>query len=169
MADFAVWGCAIAEAAGFGQETFLSAYNASIALQNEEAINASGLATTIVMFMEGQDKWEGSPTKLLGELEGIAMLEKVDMRSRMWPQGAQALLRRLKEVQSNLLKIGIRVSHGHAAKGRRFIALEKIVASDPKDVALTQEPKSIFEQIIDAGEEGQGCDGCDISPDPNVQ
>lgn len=144
MADFAVWGCAIAEAAGFGQEVFIRAYNSSISLQNEEAINASGLATTIVMFMEGQDRWEGSPTKLLGELEGIAALEKVDMRSKMWPQGAQALLRRLKEVQSNLLKAGIKVSHGHAAKGRRFIALEKV--SMPNT----------------------GCDGCDNLPNQNV-
>lgn len=144
MADFAVWGCAIAKAAGFGQEAFLKGYGASIALQNEEAISASGLATTIVMFMEGHTEWEGSPTELLNELEGIAMLEKVDMRSRMWPKGAQALLRRLKEVQSNLLKTGIKVSHGYGTKGRRFIALSRIES---------------------AATASEGCDGCDISLD----
>lgn len=140
MADFAMWGCAIADAAGLGQEVFLKEYNACIALQNEEAISASGLATSIVMFMEGRTDWKGSPTELLNELEGIAMLEKVDMHSRMWPKGAQSLLRRLKEVQTNLLKVGIKVEHGFGTAGRRFIALSR-------------------------APEAQSCDSCDISTD----
>lgn len=169
MADFAMWGCAIAEATGFGQEIFLRAYNASIALQNEEAINASGLATTILMFMEGREDWKGSPTELLNDLEGIGMLEKVDMKSRMWPKGAQALLRRLKEIQNNLLKVGIKASYGLGSNGRRFIELSKIqstiplIATDPSDAKA---PKSILQELIEAGTE-RSCDSCDNFPNQN--
>lgn len=169
MADFAMWGCAIAEAAGFTQQDFLRAYGASIALQNEEAINASGLATTILMFMEGREEWKGSPTELLNELEGIAMLEKVDMRSRMWPKGAQALLRRLKEIQNNLLKVGIKAGHGTGPKGRRFIELSRIqltaplIATAPTDEKV---PKSILQELIEVGAD-KGCDGCDDFPNKN--
>ncbi len=38
MADWARWGFAIAEAAGFGGARFLDAYRANLALQNEEAL-----------------------------------------------------------------------------------------------------------------------------------
>ncbi len=170
MADFAMWGCAIAEAAGIGQDVFLRSYGASITMQNEEAITASGLATTIVMFMEGRDGWEGSPTELLNELEGIAALEKVDMGSRMWPKGAQALLRRLKEVQANLLKIGIQVRHGYATNGRRFIALSKKLesgAAQPSHI-VSQPQESLFEKTQDEDKSTESCDGCDSLPPSNV-
>lgn len=151
MADFALWGAAMAEALGYGHERFLSAYRENIGQQNDEALHSSPIAQAVITFMQGQTEWEGSPTELLAELEAIALLEKFNVRSRRWPQGVQALLRRLKEVQSNLLSIGILIEHGQLGQGRRFIRLIRNATT----VTEKAQPKD------------KGGDGCDIQSSGN--
>ena len=50
MADFAIWGEAIARALGYKEFEFLNAYNSNIGAQNVEAIEASLLGPVIVRF-----------------------------------------------------------------------------------------------------------------------
>ena len=51
LADFATWGYAVAEAAGWGGARFLVAYERNINRQHEEAVSASSLARAIQEFM----------------------------------------------------------------------------------------------------------------------
>jgi hypothetical protein len=124
MADFAKWGCAIAEAIGSTKEAFLAAYNSNIDRQNDEAIYASSVAQAILMFMDEQDEWEGTPADLLVKLEKIAFAKQLD-RDYSWPKGPVWLTRRLNEVQTNLASKGINVSHSTTATSR-IIKLTKI-------------------------------------------
>ncbi|HEX6281376.1 MAG TPA: DNA polymerase domain-containing protein [Nitrososphaera sp.] len=101
MADFAIWGEAIARALGYKEFEFLIAYNANIGAQNVEAIEASLLGPVVVKFasnlllrtnskqQEEKEKdqhrlqdndqnnglllWEGRAEDLLKALEGIAV------------------------------------------------------------------------------------------------
>lgn len=107
MADFCRWGYAISEAIGAGGQTFLDAYYENIGRANDEAISNNPIATAVVALMLGKAKWEGTPAGLLEALEKVAEVEKINTKSKSWPQAANALSRRLKQVKSNLLDAGI--------------------------------------------------------------
>ena len=78
MADFALWGEAIARAMGYKDLEFIQAYYENIGKQNIEAIENHPLGQAIAKFYEEEihDKsktsWEGQPAKLLEQLEIVA-------------------------------------------------------------------------------------------------
>jgi hypothetical protein len=123
MADFTKWGCAVAQAVGEQQHTFLSAYHANITQQHEEAIAAHPMGVVIVAFMEEQAVWEGTPSALLNALRPIAEDRQVE-KHRQFPRNANWVWRRLKEVRVNLAEKGIHCSMSHGTD--RCIRLEKI-------------------------------------------
>ncbi len=119
MADWAVWGCAIAEAMGIGHETFLDAYYANINFQHEEVVNSEPVCHTLTYFMAEKEYWEGTPSDLYGALEMIAQDDlKVDKSSR-WPKAAHALSRYLKSYSHNLAQVGIEII-AERGKSRRL-------------------------------------------------
>jgi len=69
MADFAIWGCAIAKALGYYDGAFTDAYNANIQSQNREALEASPVGELILKFMEDKQEWKGKASDLLTTLE----------------------------------------------------------------------------------------------------
>ncbi len=138
MADFARWGCAIARALGYEDKDFLDAYNRNIVSQNEAAIEASPVGTTIVTLMEDQEVWEGTPTQLLTDLEKLAESLKVNVKARDWPKDPSWLTRRIQLIHSNLADQGIKVTRDDKSRPRRLI-LQKVsenpVAADNGDEA----------------------------------
>jgi hypothetical protein len=116
MADFALWGCAVAETLGYSQEEFLAAYQANINEQNEEAIREHPVATAVRGFIEEKGNWSGTPTELLDQLNTIAEHEKIDIRQKLWPKAAQSLSRRLNEAKTNLGNVGIIINMTHGSK-----------------------------------------------------
>jgi hypothetical protein len=118
MADFTRWGYAIAEAAGWGGETFLQAYLGNQSRSNEEAIFAHPVAAAVTAFMKTRSKWNGTVATLLDELEHVAFQEKINTNVKSWPKAPNILSRRLKEVLSNLKQTGITldIRHGGDAK-----------------------------------------------------
>ncbi len=124
-ADFATWGCAAAEAMGVGGKTFLDAYWRSIGRQNEVAIESHPVASAVVALLEDRGGWEGTPAELLAALEGVAEREKIDTKAKTWPKAAHVLTRRLREVKSNLIEVGITWEESRDER-HRWIALRKI-------------------------------------------
>jgi len=135
MADFATWGCAVAKALGRTEEDFLEAYQSNIKVQNQEAIEASPVATLIIALIlrqeerEGRRQWDGSPTELLSELKGIADGIGIDIKDKRFPKDPNWLWRHIKEVRTNLMAVGIKVSRNDTATERR-ITIEKKSISD---------------------------------------
>jgi DNA polymerase III delta prime subunit len=107
LADFTVMGCAIAEALGYSKEAFLEAYHQNMSLRDEEVLDSSPLAAAIVAFMDGRACYEGTPSGLLEQLSQVAARERIDTANRFWPKAANVLTRRLNEVRTNLLNLGI--------------------------------------------------------------
>lgn len=120
MADFAHWGCAIAKVLGYSQDEFLSVYNKNLSQQNEEAIEASPVAATVIELMTKRDRWEGSPTELYEELKTLA----VELKIFEWPRGAAAFSKKLNIVQTNLAEAGINIIRDR--KDRRKITIQKV-------------------------------------------
>jgi len=117
MADFTLWGYAVAEAMGGDGEAFLRSYENNRKKQNLEAIEGHPVARAIVCFMENKKNWEGSPDELLTLLDNIVEgFHKTT--SRHWPQAGYVLTRRLNIVKVNLADVGIDVETGiHTEKG----------------------------------------------------
>jgi hypothetical protein len=119
MADFALWGEAIARALGYKELEFINAYFENIGKQNIEAIDAHPLGQAIAKFFDQEERererasevLEGSPLEILEQLEVVAEQKKINTNHRLWPKSHNALTRRLNQIRSNLLEgLGIEVT-----------------------------------------------------------
>ncbi len=125
MADFVVWGCAIAEALGYTQQQFLNAYYSNIKNQNDEVLQDSLVATAVFQLMETQDEWIGTPSQLLKILKGIAEKQEVDVQNEKgFPKAANSLSRILNNLKTNLAEEGISFTRGSENK-KRLVYLKK--------------------------------------------
>lgn len=131
MADFSHWGSAIAQALGYRAEDFLEAYKANISNQNKEALEASPVGLAIIYFMFDRNKWSGTPTELLSELEKITPKLRIDQNHKSWPKDARWVWRRISEVLPNLETEGIKATRDK--DDTRLIILEKTPNNDVND------------------------------------
>jgi hypothetical protein len=106
MADFAVWGEAIARAMGCKELEFLDAYYSVLERQNVDAVEATLVGPAIVHFVDTWQQerttWEGSPDELLNELRRVAEAFGIDTRDSMFPKKANSLIRKLKPLLPDL-------------------------------------------------------------------
>jgi len=107
MADFAKWGCAVAEALGHTQEQFTIAYNENREIQNKQAIEESPIALAIVTLMDNRNIWNGTSQMLLKRLKQIAVKEELD--SSLFPKSPSILSRRVNQIKQNLKSEGIKI------------------------------------------------------------
>jgi hypothetical protein len=120
MADFTRWGCAIAEATGYGQDAFVQAYKDNINRQNEEAIEASPVAKAVIEFMKEYESWQGTAEELLKTLNLKFGMSSISS-SPLWPKAPEWMSRRLNDVETNLNAIGIRIEFVRTPDGRNII------------------------------------------------
>jgi Bifunctional DNA primase/polymerase, N-terminal len=143
MADFAVWGEAIARAMGCKELEFLEVYYSVLERQNVDAVEATLVGPAIVNFVEtwpdGTGEWQGSPDTLLDELRKVAEAFRIDVRDRMWPKKGNSLTRKLKPLLPDLrqgynIDIAItRDTKGEKTKSRNstWITIRKIPPRSP--------------------------------------
>jgi hypothetical protein len=135
MADFAIWGEAIARAMGYKELQFINAYYNNIGKQNIEAIENSPLSQAIsklVRFGEGQNEegntssgvpcsWQGPMSKALERLNIMASENNIDI-SKSWPKAPNSLSRKLKPLLSNLREgLNINVTIIRNTAGNRMV------------------------------------------------
>ncbi len=125
MADFAVWGEAIARAIGYKPMEFIEAYYRNIGRQNVEAIESNPLAQTLDKFVdswykEGQEAcWQSPTSKVLEKLNKTAQAYGIDTSSKLWPKAANSLTKRLRPILSNLREgLGIHVVISRNSTGK---------------------------------------------------
>ena len=142
MADFSIWGEAIARSLGYRENEFIRAYYNNIGFQDNEVIDSSSLGFAIKKFVEKvcsldldghqsvNDKttlFEGPPLELLAELNKIANQEGINTNQRDWPSDHKWLVKRIKILKSNLQKVlGIKISIDRTSKNNTsIIKIEK--------------------------------------------
>lgn len=129
MADFAAWGYAITKSLGKDGNKFVEVYSQHIKEKAETTLELHPLGQAIIAFGNKylgeifEKKWKGSPSELLEKLDGVTKQEKIDTTSKIWPQAANWLGRRLKEIQSDLRENGIDVESKKVG-GKRLIFIE---------------------------------------------
>lgn len=144
MADFTLWGCALARAFSSDDKDFLDAYYGNIGEQHEEAINENAVATAISIFMEDKDQWEGSASSLLALLETAADNEKINIKGSGWPRAANSLSRKLNEVKTNLAEVSIYIDSHKGTSGRRIVTISKTAK---KTASIATEVSSVPPQL----------------------
>jgi Domain of unknown function (DUF3854) len=126
MADFCRIGCAVEVVLGWPRGSFASAMRTNAADQVEEALEAAPLAQEVRSFMEQREKWEGTASKLLVELN--AKVDQDVKRSRAWPPDATRLSRALGQIAPILRALGLDIERGdrEGRDGTRILRLTKL-------------------------------------------
>ena len=122
MADFAEWGCAIAEACGWGTKFFLEAYSREGEARNLAALDSSPVAQALLGFTAEHREWSGPAADLLCALGLFASGNGIDTRVSGWPKQPHVLSRRISEAVPNLRRLGLHVTHGWRGS-QRIISL----------------------------------------------
>jgi hypothetical protein len=125
MADFAKWAMAVELGQGRDPELFLAAFAMNVQRQNEEALNASVVATVLLALLSDCDGWSGQPHELYARLKEKAEELKIPTKSResSFPGSAATLSRRLKEIRPNLIALGWEIDFGKS--GPRTVTIRK--------------------------------------------
>jgi len=127
MADFAESCEIISRCLGHPENAFIEAYRENIDNQNDEIIESSPVAESIIAFMENKNSWIDTPTQLLQMLGDIVSQVDPNIRkSKYWPKIAARLTYKINEIIPNLLKRGIEVVSGEKVNGKRVIKITKI-------------------------------------------
>lgn len=94
-------------------------------LELKDAMDQDPVLEAVVIWIRENPRFEGTQTKLLGELSKIGKKYGVDMRGKAWPKGAAQLSLRINKLIPLLLKAGVEVEIGRKAGGQRFIVLAR--------------------------------------------
>lgn len=125
MADFASWGCAIAEALEIGQKAFLTAYARNINSQSEELINDSTVATLIKTIVDDRGgEWSSSPESLFTAFKNQAEAEKI-VGGRL-PASPSALMRELNRLKTPFEEMGYQIT----SASDRTVTIHKIAPEE---------------------------------------
>ena len=144
MADYAIWGEAIAQEMGYNENEFLVAYYGNIGFQNNEVIESSPLAFAIKRLVDkystsmslssenssSKTIFEGTPSDLLDDLNKIAIEEKINTNNREWTNDRKWLIRKINVIKTNLEKgLGLKININRDTKNNTStINIEKNVS-----------------------------------------
>jgi hypothetical protein len=127
MADFAESCEIISRCLGYSENAFINAYRENIDNQNDEIIEASPIAESIIIFMENKKQWIGTPTQLYQYLcDIISQVDSNLKRSAYWPKGPNRLTYKINEIVPNLLKREIEIVTGEKINGQRVIIIRRL-------------------------------------------
>lgn len=115
------WGCAIAEAMGYGKDVFLSVYTGNIDSQNSEVLGEHIEAELLRAFMEDKTEWTGTMSEL------YELLKKDVKGGDDFPKTSNALSRKLNSLKINLEEAGIQVIKNKGT--RRSVTIRKVPAN----------------------------------------
>lgn len=109
MADFTVWGCAVAESIGYSREDFLRAYYSNIGRQHDEVIASDNTASYLVRLMTERESWSGKAAELFGAMLAMAKADDLDPHRLGLPKAPNALIRKLNVLRNTLAAVGIQI------------------------------------------------------------
>lgn len=124
MADFVKW----AIAATGNADQFLADFATNVERQNDEALDNSVVATTLLAFLEDRDEWSGPSHELHAALKQIATDRK--FAEKQFPANPSVLGKKLREVRPNLVASGWHIDFDEKARPRQ-IHIARITPESP--------------------------------------
>jgi hypothetical protein len=146
MADFTIWGCAVAEAIGYSQKEFLDMYELNRDSQNTQVLDAHPEVNLITSFMQDKDVWTGTAQELLEHLRQLTSFSwNKGEKDIGLPKNANAFGRRLNLLQITLEELGVHMKRYYQNK-QRIITLTK-VGESVVDVVGVAESSSTADSV----------------------
>ncbi len=133
MADFALWATAAETGLGFAPGEFVGVYAQNRDESNAVLIEASPVAQALYDLLNFRNRWEGTATELLAELNS-RQPEADRQRRSGWPQKANTLSNQLARIAPNLRATGIDVQRQHTRRGS-LISVRRIESESVADAA----------------------------------
>ncbi len=123
MAEYAKWGCAVAEALGFGWEQYLRDFQRSTFLSTRESLQNDSFCYVVMAYMDSLadvniPSIEGTPTVVYKDIKTFSLDGKIDR----FPMTPSAFIRRLNEKKAILKEIGVYIENGYK-HGHKHIVL----------------------------------------------
>jgi hypothetical protein len=115
MADWTLWGLAVAEDLGATPDAFLAAYRKNVGRQTEEVLEADPVARAVRELAQ-RGGFSGTPSDLFKLLRDRAGDEA---KTDGWPKRADVLSRRLNVLRSTLADAGVSVTTGRTQTADR--------------------------------------------------
>ncbi len=153
MADFVAWVTAAERALPWEPGGFMAAYTGNRGRAVEDAVDADPVGNAIRQFMSNRDRWTGTATELLAELEKLT--SESTKRLPSWPKAPNKLWEKIARGATFLRQLGIetkdRVKDPRTRVNRfclRRIPTPNDTPSDPNDtgeVSFAQKPSNINE------------------------
>ncbi|HEX2256322.1 MAG TPA: hypothetical protein VHG92_06420 [Afifellaceae bacterium] len=122
MADFAVWGMAVAPALGWSEQDFLTAYDANRKAGQLSVLETDPVAEALIRLLEMQDPFEGTATELLDRLNA---LDPSARSAPQWPRDAAQMGERVTRLVPALAARGIAVTRDRSSV-RRTIRISRV-------------------------------------------
>ena len=135
MADFAEWVVAAEPSLPWEQGRFLREYAMNREYLMEVGLESDEVGSAMLQFMQRRNKWSGTPTELLRQLNRI--VSKNIQRRNYWPKRPNTLSSRLVRVAPVLRKKGIEIERSKS--GVRSITITRIAKTTDLIVPIVQE------------------------------
>jgi hypothetical protein len=115
MADFALWGMAVAPGLGWTEEDFLAAYRSNHTLAQDAVLDGDPVAVALLAFMENRPQWKGSATELLTGLQAHRGLDN------SWLRTPSALGQHLRRLEPALRSRQIHIESSRSKNHRSWV------------------------------------------------
>jgi hypothetical protein len=118
MADFALWGLAVAPALGWTESEFLDAYKRNSEDASAAVLESDVVGVALLRFFNTRDEFDGTASELLEKLESWKHAGAGKFTG-YWPKTPEALSQTLRRLTPALRKRGIHVQPGKRTKHSR--------------------------------------------------
>jgi phage/plasmid primase-like uncharacterized protein len=157
LADFARWGIAC-EAAAFHPGAFMAAFTRNRAETTRIVLEADAVAQAVIALMKMQPEgWQGTATKLLGDLKTV--IDEEAAKAKDWPKAANALSNRLRRATPDLRKAGIAVRDDQVGHEKtRTIFISYVRGPDKRKKSSSASSASLNDNDPNALDGGENAD-----------
>ena len=107
MADFTMWGYAIAESMGIGGDNFIKYYKANQLGIGLDLLQSNTTAMAIIDYMKQKKSWKGSFKAFWELLDNFAIRKSINRNDPTWSKNESNLSRKMSEIKVNLEEQGI--------------------------------------------------------------
>lgn len=169
MADYAKYAAIAATTLGKSPEEFLSAFSENVERQNQEAIESSPTAQTILKFISDKEKWGGPSTELHGILKVIAEKNNLQIGgSDGFPKSSNWLWKRIERIRPNLLSLGVSVLKSEVTNSS-VITIKKVLQKAENTAISASVAKDMAAMAVStaSSESCPVCDGKDFWKRPD--
>jgi hypothetical protein len=138
MADFAKFAIAAESALGLPEGSFVRVYGGNRQEAHETVVDSSPVALALQRFMEHRQRWQGSASELLQELEKL--VDEKTTKGKNWAGNPRSLGKVLTRLAPDLRAMGLEITFDRS-NSKRFYCIERVDSYTSPTSPTSQAPQ----------------------------